>query len=82
MKSTKNLDKKVYSFLSKNYPRVTDGLLVEDNGGEELSDEEYNYYFFELVDALREEFDEMNDDKGGCGAIANDYVEYYMSKIN
>lgn len=77
--SDKNLDKRVFAYLGKKFPRYTDELLIKDNKGEELSDEDYNDAFFELVDDVREHFDEMNEDKGGNPDIANDYVERYMS---
>jgi hypothetical protein len=77
--SDKDLDKRVFAYLGKKFPRYTDELLIKDNNGEELSDEDYNDAYFELVDDVREHFAEMNEDKGGNPDIAPDYVERYMS---
>lgn len=76
--SNANNDQAIYDYLQKNYPRYKDDLLVEDNDGVELSDEEYNSVFFEMVDDLRAKFFNKNNDERD---VANDFVERYMSDL-
>lgn len=65
----------VLLYLNRRYPSSSDEKLVEQNNDEELSDEEYNDYFFEMVDDVREKF--LTSDMDEC--IANSIVETHMS---
>ena len=69
-------DAGVAIYLHKKFPRKTDHLLIVDNDNKELSDDEYNDVFFELVDDLRKYFLEF---KGDNDDLANSHVEDYMS---
>ena len=75
----KEFEKKVAIYLHKKFPRYTDDLLIVDNGNKELSDDEYNDAFFEMVDDLRKYFEEF---KGDGEDWANGFVEDYMSNPN
>lgn len=63
-----DLKSKAKTWLSEKYPENTDENLSS------LEDEEYNDVFFEMVDAVREQFPETADDQS-----ANYIVEDYMS---
>ena len=75
-KKETDFDLMVLLYLKLEFPRYTDKFLLEDNKGKELSDEEYNAAFFEMVDIVREKFlDKEGDDE----SHANQIVEHYMS---